>query len=295
MTTIQNNNLLAQRLNNEQNKRLPKPAPIPPVLEPPKKNPPIHLLLLSGGIAMANIPLFHIITQKMIKNDKELGINFDSVKKVFSTMLTDDKNNLIKKGVKYYIAPEGSGDAKNIIKNYGGGAYVFSAKNGIKQIDTAMERASLSLHEAGHAINHNCTKLGKLYYKVLSKMPSFLKNPLMLSTVAVIILQSIGNAYNKPKTARNSNQKESFSITKFVHDNIGKLSLLAFAPLLLDEGFATKRALSAAKKFAPEMLKPLRKNLFPAALTYLLSANAMLISSLLGRKYVDEVKAQQNS
>jgi len=236
-----------------------------------------------------------IITKKLMKNDKELGINFDSVKKVFSAMLTDDKNNLIKKGVKYYIAPEGSGDAKNIIKNYGGGAYVFSAKNGIKQIDIAMERASSSLHEAGHAINHNCTKLGKLYSKVLSKMPSFLKNPLMLATALVIVLQFVGNAYNKPKTAKSENQKEPFSITKFVHDNIGKLSVLAFTPLLLDEGFATKRALSAAKKVVPEILKPLRKNLFTAGITYLLSANAMLVSSLLGRKYVDEVKAQQNS
>ena len=61
MTTIQNNNLLAQRLNNEQNKKSLNPAPLQPVLEPQKKNPPIHLLLLSGGIAMANISLLHVI------------------------------------------------------------------------------------------------------------------------------------------------------------------------------------------------------------------------------------------
>ncbi|MEI8128429.1 MAG: hypothetical protein WCG95_02325 [bacterium] len=296
MTTIQNTNLLAQRLNNEQNKKLTVSMANQPIVNTPQntqKQPPWNLLLLSMGLIFANIPLFHLINTKLMKSDKELGINFDSVKKVFDKMFAENK--LAEKGVTSCFVLTGSEEAKNLIKTAGGGAYIFDLKKGIKQIATVRETASVSLHEAGHAINHNCTKLGKFYSKVIDKMPSFLQNPLMLATVAVVVLQYIGNAYNKPKAGKKENQKEPFSITKFVHDNIGKLSVLAFAPCLLDEGFATKRALSATKKLAPEMLKPLRKNLFTAALTYLLSANAMLISSLLNRKFVDEVKAQQNS
>lgn len=291
MTTIQSSNLLAQRFNNDT--RMPVSAiqinPVSNENEPkaPLKKPSLALVGLSLAIPILSFPAVNFITRSLIKNDKELGINVESVKKALEPMLTENK--LKDKGVTAHFAAEGSEDAKALLKGYGGGAYFCDSK----QLHIMEEKASLSLHEAGHAINHNCSKIGEMYSKVLKKLPKFVGGPLGLAIWSGLAVQLIGQIYTKPQQVNGQPKEEKHPILKFLHNNMGKLTFLAFVPMLLDEGFATVRALKSTKKFSSEILKPVRKNLLLAGATYALITAGNIVSTLLNRKYSDENKAYQ--
>lgn len=273
-----------------------------------KKNP-LHLLIL-GILAGFAGPIMATSMVKMLKTDNDLGIKKDSVEKTLSQMWSD--NNLSKKGVTQYFASANSEESKELIKNYGGAVYFYEKEKGINQIEAANERLSMSLHEAGHAINWNCTKLGKLYANIINKLNKLnLKIPesirkyiqitpvsaaLYLSTIFLMIgIANTNNKNSKKQSKEQENPTNKFSIKKLVHDNLGELTIAAFLPNLTDETTATIRALKATKKIAPEMLKPLRKNLLIALSVYFIPAGAALTSALAFRKYVDQVKAQKQS
>jgi hypothetical protein len=257
-----------------------------------KPRPNVLLLLVSALAPFASIFLCKFLDKKLMKTDEVLGIKIESVTKAWDYMF--DENKLEEKGVGGIIHKSGSQESEWLLKECGGGAYFHSKKHGINQVEAAAQRASGILHETGHAINHNCAKLGKLYIYILEKMPKVLKDPLNIAALAAISLSIIGSLYNINKTTQDNNQSNTqnkkFSIMKFIHDNIGKLTVLAFTPILLDEGMASFRALKAAKKMAPEILKPLRRNLLLAGMTYVITAGVTLTSNLLNRKYVDQAR-----
>lgn len=255
-----------------------------------------HLEWLALGIiAPFATPLLTRPLNKTIKNDSEAGINVESVDKAFTHMWKE--NNLVKKGVKFYFAPYNSDYSKFLIKNFGGAAYAFSDKLNINQIDTAMERASLSLHETGHVINHNCTKIGKMYKNLIekisllnTKIPKPIAKYIKMTPATMAMgLSTIFLLTGVLGTRKKKNESESqkFSIPKFIHNNLGKLTILAFSPILIDEATASIRALKATKKVAPEMLKPLGKNLALAFSSYVITTGFTLISVLAIRKYAD--------
>jgi hypothetical protein len=293
MTTIQSSNLLTQRLNNApqmpvnsfqtgyvNNEKEVKQAP------PPK--PSLALLGLGLLIPILSLPAVNFISKHFMKSDKELGIDFNSVKKSLDYMF--EENKLDEKGVTAHFAAKGSEDAKYLLNNCGGGLYGFSL-DGSKVIFTMQERASAALHEAGHAINHNINKLTEGYSKLFKKLPKFIGGPKGLAILGGFVVQFIGQGYNKPQKVNGQSEKEKHSILKFIHNNMGKLVFLGFTPILLDEGFATARALKAAKKISPEILKPLKRNLFIAGATFILTAGANVVAAMLNRKYADQGKA----
>ena len=258
-----------------------------------------------GVFAPLLSPVISLKLLKAVKKDADLGINRKSVDKVLKHM--SEENKLAEKGVKFEFLKNGSKKAEVLNKNYGGASYSFSKKQGVNKVSATVEKASLSLHEVGHAINRNCTKMGKGYWNILEKMklfetklPKSLRkffplSPITVPVYASFILYLIGNAVKieKPKNKNPENeekQNKKFSISKFIHDNLGKLTLAAFAPMLIDESTATIRALKATKKASPEILKPLRKNLLLAFGSYLAITATTLVSTLSLRKFSDTQK-----
>lgn len=298
MTTIQSSNLLAQRLNsdNKTTVSVPKAGTInneEATKQTPPTPPSLALLGLSIAIPLLSFPAINFITKRLMKSDKALGIDFNNVKKTLDNMLKEEK--LSEKGVTANFWAEGTEDAKYLFKNHAGGAYMFDKASGKKTIETMTERASLSLHEAGHAVNQECSKIGKLYARIIEKTPRFFGGPIGLAIWSGLAIQLIGQGYNKPKKVNGQQEAENHPILKFIHNNMGKLTFLAFVPVLLDEVFATSRALKATKKVSPEILKPLKRNLLFAGATYLLVAGGNVISTLLNRKYADRAKAVRDA
>lgn len=256
----------------------------------PKKS--LYYLLLGGLSPAAGIVLSKQMT-KLMKTDKELGISREDVEKVFSSMVKE--NGFVDdKKLKLFTAKSGTKEHDFLIKNAGGGYYAPS----VHQIDVAEDRMSLILHETGHAINVKCTKLGNLWSKFLEIstkiLPNFLKSPIgIASTLSGILLfvGLFGKAANDAKKAANKDkQTNSFSISTFIYNNIGKLTLLLFSPILIDEASATIRALKAAKKEAPQIVKPFGRNMAFAYSTYLISTIGVLASVMAFRAFSEESK-----
>lgn len=293
MTTIQSSNLLAQRFNNGISApvNIAQASPVNNDNEPKElpKKPSLALVGLALAIPILSIPAVNFIAKKLIKEDKELGIDIKSVDKALEHISKEHKLN--EKGISFYLSPAGSEDSKILLNNFGGGVYDPIKK----QVSMMGEKASNILHEAGHAVNHNCSKIGEMYSKVLKKLPRFVGGPLGLAVWSGLAVQLIGQIYTKPPKVNGQPEEEKHSILKFIHNNMGKLTFLAFVPVLIDESLASFRALKAAKTVSPEILKPVRKNLLFAGGTYALITVGNIISTLLNRKYADENKAYREA
>lgn len=258
------------------------------------KKPINPLLWLGLGIIAPFAAFFggQHLSGKSIKSDKQDGIDFKDVNKVLDNMLKENKVDESK--LKVEFTPIDSEESKKLLKEYGGGVYLRDTTDGTNIIRTATERASLSLHETGHVINQTCTTLGKLWAKFIHKtvtiksLPKAYKTPLGVSSIIAGALFGIGYFSYLGKNKDQNSKTNHFSLTKFINENIGKLTLLVFSPLLMDEAMASYRALKAAKKVAPNMLKPLRKNLLLAFSTYVLTAAGTIASNMLFRKAFDE-------
>ncbi len=93
-------------------------------------------------------------------------------------------------------------------------------------------------HEIGHAINRNFSK----FWKALQHCRS-------VSSIAPVAILSVGLLKNE----KAKNEKID-KFTSFIKDNAGKLAGAAFLPVILEEGMATKRGNSFAKKLLPPEL-----------------------------------------
>lgn len=257
---------------------------------PPKINQGFFFFAMLAPVIVLLAPAF--LMKFIAKSDKSWGINQESVKKVLDYMFKENK--LSEKGVSIQFHEDASVEAADLMKKFGGAAYSYSKNNSVNKINCAEGRASMALHEAGHAISRNCKKLGKLYTNFVSNtvkiIPDFahkllgLKSPVNMAFFGVFALQMIGNNYNNSRLAGKNPDEKKFSLSKFIHKNIGIITAVCFAPILIDEGYASCKAIQAAKKIAPEMVKPLTKNLLLAGSTYLLTAGVSLFSSLANRK-----------
>lgn len=131
--------------------------------------------------------------------------------------------------------------------------------------------------EAGHAINANLSKFGKVLQKC--RPLSMLAAP-----IAMIALW---------KTKKAPGEKPTGVVDKtttFVKNNAGKLTFAAFVPMLIEEGFATLRG----NKYAKQLLKPslakkvAKTNAFGFA-TYALLATLTSVGIYLGTKVKDSI------
>lgn len=139
-------------------------------------------------------------------------------------------------------------------------------------------RPSLILHELGHAINNEKSKL----FKGLQKCR-------IIGYNAPAILLLANHFFSKPK-----NDGEE----TFLEKHAGKIGFAAFLPTIIEEGAASIRGINAAKQTLGKNvnLGALKRNYFFAWMTYLLAGIGMGIASKLavsGRNETKEDNSQQ--
>ena len=138
-------------------------------------------------------------------------------------------------------------------------------------------------HELGHAHNFNMSKIGNFLFK--SRL-------LSMYVPALIALYGAFSRKSKPEDGKELTAAQKTN--NFIRDNAGKISLLATVPMLLEEGLATKKGLSWAKKYlSPENFKQVKKGNLIAYTSYLLTAASMGLASWFAVKVKDKLIAKR--
>jgi len=134
-----------------------------------------------------------------------------------------------------------------------------------------------AFHEMGHAANYNLSKAGKLLQK--SRFLGLLVLPIALISLF--------------KTKKAPDEKTTGIIdrtTNFIKENAGKLTFLAFVPMLAEEALASIKGNGFAKKVLdPSLAKKVSKNNKLTYLTYLTAALCSSIGIALGVKVKDAI------
>lgn len=145
----------------------------------------------------------------------------------------------------------------NTMKNGDNACYLPKSNKCVVNI----EKFGISaFHEIGHSINHNQSKFWKLMQGV--------RQPAM---IAAGIIPLVGLL--KRKKVEGEEPKNIFDkVTTFIKDNCGKLTTLAFVPIVAEELKATARGNKLAKQLlSPAMAKKVAKSNALGAATYILT------------------------
>lgn len=143
-------------------------------------------------------------------------------------------------------------------------------------------------HEMGHALNST----GKGILKGMQKI-----RPLAMIAPAVILTVSL---LNKRKVDDETSAKDSKlqKAKDFVKRNAGKLTALAFAPMVIEEGMASLKGQKLAKnlvkdgKLSKELLKKVRGTNAIGFASYVLTAATAVISAKVAIKVKDKIQAK---
>ena len=153
-----------------------------------------------------------------------------------------------------------SGDTKLLAKKFNEWGILIKANSVIlpkEKLHTA------GFHELGHALNYNFSSIGK-----------FLQKCRPLSMFAPMVLGIYGAVTKKSKPKQEGQDlggKQKFN--NFLRDNAGKLAFIAGLPMLIEEGMATVKGNSFAKKLlSPELASRVSKGNGVAYCTYALVA-----------------------
>ncbi len=135
-----------------------------------------------------------------------------------------------------------------------------------------------AFHEMGHAVNHNFSKFWKSMQKL--RMPCGIAGGLF-GTVALL----------KRKKVEGEEPKGFFDkTTTFIKNNVGKLTLAAFAPIVAEELMATYRGNKMAKKvLSPELFKKVQKTNRFGAMTYIATGVGAALVAVVGSKVRDAI------
>lgn len=135
-----------------------------------------------------------------------------------------------------------------------------------------------AFHEMGHAVNHNFSKFWKGMQKL--RVPCGIAGGL-LGTVALF----------KRKKVEGEEPKGFFDkTTTFIKNNVGKLTLAAFAPIVAEELMATYRGNKMAKKvLSPELFKKVQKTNRFGAMTYIAVGVGAALAAVVGSKVRDAI------
>ncbi len=144
-----------------------------------------------------------------------------------------------------------------------------------------------TFHEMGHALNAN----GGIILKSLQKMRP------MQTLAPLVLLIALAN---KRKTTDKTNENDSkIQKTKdFVKRNAGKLTLFAYAPMVLEEGLATLRGENIARKLvksgdlSKELFKKVKLTNAGGFASYALTAIGTALVTKLAIKVKDNIQAK---
>lgn len=132
-------------------------------------------------------------------------------------------------------------------------------------------------HEAGHAINANLSKFGKVLQKC---------RPLAALAIPIALI-----GLCKTKKAPNEKPKGIIDkVTTFIKNNAGKLTFASLMPIVLEEGLASIHAQKMAKSLlSPELAKKVAKTNAWGFATYAGLAVLAGLGSWLGVKVKDAI------
>ena len=152
--------------------------------------------------------------------------------------------------------------------------YTFASK---KIIMPEKELCLALFHEAGHAVNANLSKIGKI-------LQGCRNLTLLMLPISLIALW-------KTKKAPNEEPKNKLDkATTFVKNNAGKLTFATFIPMLIEEGLATIKGNKFAKKLLnPELARKVAKTNALGFSTYLMLATLSGLGIFLGTKVKDAI------
>lgn len=135
-----------------------------------------------------------------------------------------------------------------------------------------------TFHEMGHAVNHNFSKFWGGMQKL--RVPCMTLGGL-LGTVALL----------KRKKVEGEEPKGFFDkTTTFIKNNVGKLTLATFVPIVAEELMATYRGNKMAKKvLSPELFKKVQKTNRFGAITYIAVGVGAALAAVVGSKVRDAI------
>ena len=140
-----------------------------------------------------------------------------------------------------------------------------------------------AFHEMGHALNANFGKFSKLLQKM---RPVSIIAPAIISFMALTTKRKVSDI---PTEGDSKAQK----IKHFVKANAGKLTFLAFTPMLVEEGLASLKGGKIAKKVLdPSLLKKVRTTNALGFASYTLCAVASGVGVALGVKVKDNIQTK---
>ena len=146
-----------------------------------------------------------------------------------------------------------------------------------------MKKMGLSVfHEIGHSINFNSSK----FWRGMQKM----RMPLMILASALPLV-----AMFKRKKAEGEESKGFVDkTTTFIKNNVGKLTTLAFVPVVAEEIMASVRGNAMAKKLlSAELAKKVAKSNMYGAFTYIALGIFSGVGAYLANKVRDSIAKPQ--
>ena len=164
---------------------------------------------------------------------------------------------------------------ENIFKKGNNAAYIPKTKKIAVNID---KLGASAFHEMGHAINHNQSKIWKVIQGM--RAPSMIAGGVFGLTALL-----------KRKKIEGEQPVNTFDkVTTFVKDNVGKLVLASFVPIVSEELMATYRGNKMAKKLLPsEMFAKVKKTNRLGAVTYISSALLTALAAYSASKVRDKI------
>ena len=205
---------------------------------------------------------------------KATSENAEEIAKILSKEFDKGVLKLLPEKVKKFI-----GDIYSSIFTSGKNAcYAFKSK---KIIIPEKELGLAFFHEAGHAMNANLSKFGKILQKC---------RPMTILAIPIALI-----ALLKTKKAPGEEPKNGMDkTTTFIKNNAGKLTFAAFLPMIIEEGMATIKGNKYAKNLlSPELAKKVAKTNALGFSTYVLMATLSGLGIYLGTKVKDSIASKK--
>jgi len=205
---------------------------------------------------------------------KSTAENADEINKIMGKEVNKGIFKFLPKKVKEYIG----GLLSSQMAAGKNACYTFASK---KIVMPEKELGLAIFHEAGHAMNANLSKFGKILQKC---------RPMVLLTLPITMI-----ALFKTKKAPGEEPKNGIDkTTTFIKNNAGKLAFATFLPMLLEEGLATLKGNKFAKQLlSPELAKKVAKTNALGFSTYLLMATLSGFGIYLGTKVKDSIASRK--
>lgn len=227
--------------------------------------------------------LLDLVDHQKLPNLGEIVIN--GLSETQLSQLPESSANLIKSIRANLVLPKSLKNSRiGDIMSVGMARMLEQGRNAIfwpktNEIAVNIEKlGTATFHEMGHAVNHNFSKFWKGMQKL--RVPCGIAGGLF-GTVALL----------KRKKVEGEEPKGFFDkTTTFIKNNVGKLTLAAFAPIVAEELMATYRGNKMAKKvLSPELFKKVQKTNRFGAMTYIAVGVGAALAAVVGSKVRDAI------